>query len=129
MSRPSVQALSTDSQPTSGTPGTAAGGTANVTRRYLITQSYSQGELGTPSPIKIGGEVFEIDVAATLNYPSSTTSGVIPPPTVTSVQPLGQPGGFGSVLIQATGANTGTTLSHPALTGPLTLPTFAVRLP
>jgi len=93
-----VQALSTDTLP-------IATGTSTV-RRYLITQNYSQGELGTVTTNgKIGGEVFEVDVT----YPPAVSGS----PTVTT------PGGFG----------VNSTLSHPALTGPLTQPTFAVRLP
>ncbi len=96
-----VQALSTDSQTTSGSTLT--------TRRYLITQSYSQGELGGPPSAapRIGGEVFEVDVSAT-----STSTGV----TSASSTPVG---GFAG----------NQTLSHPDLTGPLIQPTYAVRLP
>ncbi len=103
-----VQALSTDTQ-TTANGGLAS--TTTTTRRYLITQSYSQGELGTQVVTnagtfgKLGGEVFEIDVSA---------SGIT---TVTSAQST-PVGGFG-----------GQTLSHPDLTGPLTQPTYAVRLP
>ena len=115
-----VQALSTDSQTTSGTPGGTGGGTAVVTRRYLITQNYSQGELGnTNATGKIGGEVFEIDVSAPVNYPAGTVAGTTPPPSVTAAPKVTAPGGFGN----------DSTLSHPALTGPLTQPTYAVRLP
>lgn len=102
-----IQALSLDSQ--TGTTGTV--------RRYLITQNYSQGELGsvnstTTGPAsntvvtnigKLGGEVFEVDVT----YSPVTGTSVI------------TPGGFG----------VNATLSHPNLTGPLTQPTYAVRLP
>ena len=77
---------------------------------YLITQSYSQPELGhtttaaptaaapnpTPQFDRIGGEIFEVDV---------TSAGVIT-----------KSGGFG-----------GSTLSRPGLTGPLTQPTSAIR--
>jgi hypothetical protein len=110
-----IQALSTDSPPT-GMSGT-------VTRRYLITQSYGQGELGnvfmnttgtapntTTSTIgKLGGEIFEVDVSAPVNG-----SG-----TVTATPTVSTPGGFAG----------NETLSHPDLTGPLTQPTFGVRLP
>ncbi len=94
-----VQALSTDSQPGSSTV---------TTRRYLITQSYSQGELGGPANAgKIGGEVFEVDVSATGTSTSVTAA-------------LSTPvGGFAG----------NQTLSHPDLTGPLIQPTYAVRLP
>ncbi len=103
----SVQALSTDA---SGT-----GNSTVTTRRYLITQSYSQGELGGPpnAAPKLGGEVFEVDVSAT-GTPASGTS----PATVTAA--LSTPvGGFAG----------NQTLSHPDLTGPLIQPTYAVRLP
>ena len=104
-----VQALSTDTQP----PATAGGSTI-TTRRYLITQNYSQGELGGPPSAapRLGGEVFEIDVSA-----SGTPATANSPATVTSAQSV-PVGGFG-----------GQTLSHPDLTGPLTQPTYAVRLP
>ena len=104
-----VQALSTDTQP----PATAGGSTI-TTRRYLITQNYSQGELGGPpnATPRLGGEVFEVDVSA-----SGTPAAANSPATVTSAQSV-PVGGFG-----------GLTLSHPDLTGPLTQPTYAVRLP
>ncbi len=109
-----VQALSSDSQ--------AVSGSTQTTRRYLITQNYSQGELGnvnttttgmgagavTSAAGKLGGEVFEVDVVATTNG-----SNVVTAAAATT------PGGFG----------VNETLSHPALTGPLTQPTYAVRLP
>lgn len=107
-----VQELSSDSQ--------AVSGVTQTTRRYLITQNYSQGELGnvnltttgagvgvgavTSATGKLGGEVFEVDVT----YPPASGN-----PAVTT------PGGFG----------VNETLSHPNLTGPLTQPTYAVRLP
>ena len=105
-----VQELSSDSQ--------AAGNGTQTTRRYLITQNYSQGELGNVNLMttgagsgaiisatgKLGGEVFEVDVT----YPASSGTN-----SVTT------PGGFG----------VNATLSHPALTGPLTQPTYAIRLP
>ncbi len=76
--------------------------------RYLITQSFSQGELGTPPsvtgnalPYKIGGEVFEVDV-------STDNSGGV------SVDPVG---GFAGAV----------TLSRPVGTTPLTQPTSAMR--
>ena len=96
-----VQALSTDSQTT--------GNSTVTTRRYLITQSYSQGELGGPPSAapKLGGEVFEVDVSATGT--STAVTGALPTPV----------GGFAG----------NQTLSHPDLTGPLTQPTYAVRLP
>ncbi len=90
-----VQGLSSDSQP-------AAGGAGTTVRRYLITQSHSQGELGSAAGGKIGGEVFEVDVTA-----SGTTA---------TSQPVG-------------GFSGGETLSHPALAGPLIQPTDALRLP
>ncbi|MGI4787487.1 MAG: hypothetical protein ACRYFS_01410 [Janthinobacterium lividum] len=111
----SVQVLGTDSQ-------TNATGTT-TTRRYLITQNYSQGELGTVNTTtatstsgttttsvvtktgKLGGEIFEVDVTN-------------PPPTA-NPSGITTPGGFGD----------NQTLSHPDLTGPLTQPTFGVRLP
>ena len=110
-----VEALSSDSQ--------TSGGTTTTTRRYLITQNSSQGELGTSASTttgtgasavtttigKIGGEIFEVDVT---NPPPA----VAPPATANSVT---TPGGFGN----------GQTLSHPDLTGPLTQPTYGVRLP
>ena len=106
-----IQALSTDSQ--------GSGSSAVTTRRYLITQNYSQGELGNSNAVttgtgtgavttttgKLGGEVFEVDVTA-----SSSGSGT---------SAVSTPGGFAG----------DETLSHPALTGPLTQPTYAVRLP
>ena len=98
-----VQGLNTDSQP--------SGANTLTTRRYLITQNYSQGELGGPPNAagKLGGEVFEVDVTAT----STTSTGAVTTATQTPV------GGFAGTQ----------TLSHPALTGPLTQPTFGVRLP
>jgi len=113
-----VQALSTDSQPTGSN-------TATLTRRYLITQNYSQGELGTVTTNgatttgKIGGEIFEVDVSAPIQNPAVVTAGTTPPPVVTGTPTVTTPGGFGG----------NSTLSHPALTGPLTQPTYAVRLP
>jgi len=113
-----VQALSTDSQPTGSN-------TATLTRRYLITQNYSQGELGTVTTNgatatgKIGGEIFEVDVSAPIQNPAVVTAGTTPPPVVTGAPTVTTPGGFGG----------NSTLSHPALTGPLTQPTYAVRLP
>ena len=103
----SVQALSTDAQGT--------GSSTVTTRRYLITQSYSQGELGGPPTAapKLGGEVFEVDVSAT-GTPASGTM----PATIT--------GAFTAAVGGFAGSQT---LSHPDLTGPLTQPTFAVRLP
>ncbi len=95
-----VQGLSSDTQGT--------GSSAVTTRRYLITQNYSQGELGTLAASgngKIGGEVFEADVT----YPVASPA----------TQATTTPGGFG----------VNATLSHPNLTGPLTQPTYAVRLP
>lgn len=93
-----VQELSSDS----------SGSSAITTRRYLITQNYSQGELGSVSANgngKIGGEVFEVDVTYPFTSPAT--------------QATATPGGFG----------VNATLSHPNLTGPLTQPTYAVRLP
>ena len=83
-------------------------GTAHITR-YLITQSYSQGELGraprpqnaAPIPYKIGGEIFEVDVT------SNGTTQIVNVPV----------GGFGA----------GVTLSRPVSANPLTQPTSAVR--
>ena len=110
-----IQALSTDSQP-------SGAGSALTTRRYLITQSYSQGELGNvptttagnPPVIttlgKLGGEIFEVDVQANVTTATGAVTGT---PTATT------PGGFAG----------NQTLSHPALTGPLTQPTFGIRLP
>ena len=94
-----IQALGMDSQTT--------GGVTTTLRRYLITQSYGQGELGvapTATIGKLGGEIFEVDVANT----SSPAASVVTPV-----------GGFGGIQ----------TLSHPDLTGPLTQPTYAIRLP
>ena len=110
-----IQALGTDSQ-----PGTNGG---IVTRRYLITQNYGQGELGsvymnttgtgttatTTTLGKLGGEIFEVDVAAMTN----ASGAAVGTPNITT------PGGFAG----------NQTLSHPALTGPLTQPTFGIRLP
>lgn len=88
----------------------------NHIERYLITQSYSQGELGTllrpalplppaqpntPAIRKVGGEIFEVDV-------STPASGN---PTVDPV------GGFAGAV----------TLSHPVGASPLTQPTSAIR--
>jgi len=88
----------------------------NHIERYLITQSFSQGELGTilrpaipmPSPtpsippvLKVGGEIFEVDV-------STDSSGVV------TIDPVG---GFAGAV----------TLSRPVGTTPLTQPTFAIR--
>ena len=103
----SVQALSTDAQTQTGAGGT--GGGTLTTRRYLITQSYSQGELGGPpnAAPKLGGEVFEVDVSAAGT--STSVTGAAQTPV----------GGFAG----------NETLSHPDLTGPLTQPTYAVRLP
>lgn len=100
-----VQALSTDSQTGPGAIAT----TLTTTRRYLITQSYSQGELGGPPTAapKLGGEVFEVDVSATGSF-SAVISALSTPV-----------GGFAG----------NQTLSHPDLTGPLIQPTYAVRLP
>ncbi len=108
-----VQALSTDAQTQTGAGGT--GGSTLTTRRYLITQSYSQGELGGPPAAapKLGGEVFEVDVSATGSAASGSS-----PATVTGAQPT-PVGGFAG----------NQTLSHPDLTGPLIQPTYAVRLP
>ncbi len=73
--------------------------------RYLITQSYSQGELarapGSTAPTRLGGEVFEVDV-------STPATGN---PTQDAV------GGFAGAV----------TLSHPVGASPLTQPTSAVR--
>jgi len=121
-----VQAISTDSQPITSTTGI-------LTRRYLITQNYSQGELGSVNSTttgaapnttvtnigKIGGEIFEVDVSAPVQFPAVVTAGTTPPPVVTGAPTVTTPGGFGG----------NSTLSHPALTGPLTQPTYAVRLP
>ena len=78
--------------------------------RYLITQSYSQGELarapGSPAPTRLGGEIFEIDVSTTAASANSVG-------TVT-VDPVG---GFAGAV----------TLSHPVGATPLTQPTFALR--
>ena len=88
----------------------------NHIERYLITQSFSQGELGTilrpaipmPSPtpsippvLKVGGEIFEVDV-------STDSSGVV------TIDPVG---GFAGAV----------SLSRPVGTTPLTQPTFAMR--
>jgi len=102
----------------------------NHIERYLITQSFSQGELGTvvrpylagnppASAIqKLGGEVFEVDV-------STDKNGAV---SVDSV------GGFGGGLAPTNGpvpAGTlvGFSLSRPVGTTPLTQPTFAIRTP
>ena len=66
--------------------------------KYLITQTNSQPELGS-NPNSLGGEVFEIDMAAGATIATTTASG-----------------GFN-----------GATLSRPGLTGPLTQPTSAIR--
>ena len=88
--------------------------TAHI-ERYLITQSYSQGELGTilrpslptspvtPAILKAGGEIFEVDV--------STPAGAGTIPTTV------YPGGFGAAV----------TLSRPVGASPLTQPTYAIR--
>jgi hypothetical protein len=88
----------------------------NHIERYLITQSFSQGELGTilrpaipasgstsamPAIQKVGGEIFEVDV-------STDSSGVV------TIDPVG---GFAGAV----------TLSRPVGTTPLTQPTFAMR--
>lgn len=100
----SVQGLSTDNQPA------ANGGSAVTTRRYLITQSYGQGELGAGG--KIGGEVFEVDVT---NPPPAGASGTLP---------------FGGYGVADIGGFSGQqTLSHPTFAGPLIQPTDAIRLP
>ena len=79
-------------------------GAAHI-ERYLITQSYSQGELGrqpgTAGPNKLGGEIFEVDV-------STTAAGAATPTPV---------GGFGAAV----------TLSRPGGASPLTQPTYAIR--
>lgn len=43
------------------------GTTSSGVGKYLVTQSYSQGEIGDPTLSKIGGEVFEVDGDPTLN--------------------------------------------------------------
>ena len=77
----------------------------NHIERYLITQSYSQGELarlpGSKAATRLGGEIFEVDV-------STTAAGI---PTIDPV------GGFAGAV----------TLSRPVGAGPLTQPTFAIR--
>lgn len=79
--------------------------------RYLITQSYSQGELarlpGSPAtvPYRLGGEIFEVDV-------STTVSGGVT--TAVTQDPVG---GFAGAV----------TLSRPVGASPLTQPTFAIR--
>lgn len=79
--------------------------TTSRIERYLITQSYSQGELarlpGSALPTRLGGEIFEIDV-------STDASGV------TTIDPVG---GFAGAV----------TLSRPVGASPLTQPTFAIR--
>ncbi len=92
----------------------------NHIERYLITQSYSQGELarqpGLSQPGRLGGEIFEVDVS-TLGTGSSTT--------VTQV-PVGGFGG-GSQSLTGPPVITGVTLSRPVGASPLTQPTFAIR--
>lgn len=101
----SVQELSADSQPSA-----IVGGSPATARRYLITQSHSQGELGDGG--KIGGEVFEVDVT----NPPPTTG-----PAYTNF------GGYGVADIGGFGGQQ--TLSHPAFVGPLIQPADALRLP
>ena len=76
--------------------------------RYLITQSYSQGELarrpGASGPTRLGGEIFEVDVSTAVSGGG----------TIVTNNPVG---GFAGAV----------TLSHPVGTGPLTQPTFAIR--
>ena len=77
----------------------------NHIERYLITQSYSQGELarlpGSPAATRLGGEIFEVDV-------STTKAGI------STIDPVG---GFAGAV----------TLSRPVGAGPLTQPTYAIR--
>ena len=79
----------------------------NHIERYLITQSYSQGELArlpnSPAtvPYRLGGEVFEVDV-------STNAAGAV------TIDPVG---GFAGAV----------TLSRPVGASPLTQPTFALR--
>jgi len=77
--------------------------------RYLITQSYSQGELarqpGVAAPTRLGGEIFEVDVSTTVS--GSVTTAVTQNPV----------GGFAGAV----------TLSRPVGASPLTQPTFAIR--
>ena len=78
--------------------------------RYLITQSFSQGELarapGSTGPTRLGGEIFEIDVSTTAA--SANAAGIV------TVNPVG---GFAGAV----------TLSHPIGVAPLTQPTYALR--
>ena len=75
--------------------------------RYLITQSYSQGELarlpGLNIPTRLGGEIFEVDVSTAVGG----TTTVVNTPV----------GGFAGAV----------TLSRPIGASPLTQPTFAIR--
>ncbi len=102
---------------------TNVAGTSHI-ERYLITQSFSQSELGrqpgTPLPYRLGGEIFEVDVSTIANGGTTVT-----------MYPVG---GFGGGLT-VTGSGTppgplvGFTLSRPVGTSPLTQPTFAIRTP
>lgn len=86
---------------------TNTGGTSHI-ERYLITQSYSQGELarapGSTSPNRLGGEIFEVDVSTIVSGSATTVT----------VDPVG---GFAGAV----------TLSRPVGASPLTQPTFALR--
>jgi hypothetical protein len=77
--------------------------------RYLITQSYSQGELarqpGVAAPKRLGGEIFEVDVSTTVSGGVTTAVTQVPA------------GGFAGAV----------TLSRPVGASPLTQPTFAIR--
>ena len=101
----------------------------NHIERYLITQSYSQGELGTllrpalptnpvtPAIRKAGGEIFEVDV-------STDKFGTI------KVDPIGGFGGGSAGVGNPpvfNGPLVSFTLSHPVGASPLTQPTFAIR--
>ena len=88
---------------------------------YLITQSYSQGELarlpGLNQARRLGGEIFEVDV-------STAANGAV------TIDPVGGFGG-GSIGVGNppvyNGPLVGFTLSRPVGASPLTQPTFAIR--